>query len=348
MIQMRPLFTVAAIALASAALAQDRLAGMIDISERTAKKSEIIVAMRLAHLPVRWIDQHTVSYKDGDVWITLNAETGLKMKHDVKPGVVTPRTQRSDHPNGKRRRPARGRQYTEEFSPDASTRAFYEDGNLYVENADGSDRKAVTTDGDLSKRIKFGSASWVYGEELGQRDAMGWSPDGTMLWYYRFDESMVKDYFIAMSQTKVQTTLDTEAYPKAGTDNPECELYIYHVDGGGSQLIDIREGEFGEGVGHYVYRITWSPDRTELLFHRTNRWQNVMEFCAADPETGAVFSGSEADEEVDFTTVEITIIVRQRRHCAATRHQIWRRAVRRDDAGVGTLATRDDCLRVAS
>ena len=285
---MRPLFTVAAIALASAALAQDRLAGMIDISDRTAKKSEIQKAMKIVRLQVKWIDGSTVSYKEGDVWITVNANTGIKKTHEIEPDTPSTATERSDNPNSKRRRPARGRQYTEEFSPDASMRAFYEDGNLYVENADGTDRKAVTTEGDLSKRIKYGSASWVYGEELGQRDAMGWSPDGKMVWYYRFDESMVQDYFIAMAQTKIQTTLDTEAYPKAGTANPECEVFVYHLDSDERVRINVRDGEFSEDVGHYVYAITWSPDRTELLFHRTNRWQNTMEFCAANPETGAV------------------------------------------------------------
>src|SRR5206468_9131800 len=36
----------------------------------------------------------------------------------------------------------------------------------------------------------------------------------------------------------------------------------------------------------YVYHVSWSADGKALLFHRTNRRQNVLEFCAADPETG--------------------------------------------------------------
>jgi dipeptidyl-peptidase-4 len=38
--------------------------------------------------------------------------------------------------------------------------------------------------------------------------------------------------------------------------------------------------------GHYVYGISWSADGKELIFHRTNRRQNVLELCAADGETG--------------------------------------------------------------
>src|SRR5207248_436211 len=35
-----------------------------------------------------------------------------------------------------------------------------------------------------------------------------------------------------------------------------------------------------------VYRVAWSPEGRELLFHRTNRRQNVLELTAANPETG--------------------------------------------------------------
>ena len=36
----------------------------------------------------------------------------------------------------------------------------------------------MTTDGSEKDRIKYGTASWVYGEELAQTTAMWWSPDG--------------------------------------------------------------------------------------------------------------------------------------------------------------------------
>ena len=39
-------------------------------------------------------------------------------------------------------------------------------------------------------------------------------------------------------------------------------------------------------VGHYAYRVSWSPDGSELLMNRTNRRQNVMELTACSPATG--------------------------------------------------------------
>ena len=48
--------------------------------------------------------------------------------------------------------------------------------------------RAITSDGSVSGRVKYGSASWVYGEELRQTTAMWWSPDSRKIAYYRFDE----------------------------------------------------------------------------------------------------------------------------------------------------------------
>ena len=82
-------------------------------------------------------------------------------------------------------------------------------------------RAPITTDGSVAGRIKYGTASWVYGEELSQRTAMWWSPDGRKLAYYRFDEREVHDYYVVMNQTRLQAALDTEAFPTAGTPNPD-------------------------------------------------------------------------------------------------------------------------------
>jgi dipeptidyl-peptidase-4 len=118
---------------------------------------------------------------------------------------------------------------------------------------------------------------------------MWWSPDSTKIAYYRFDEQKVPDYFLQMDQTKIQSSVDTEAYPKAGAPNPVVDLFVYDVATKKSTRIDVRDGKPFDNlaVGHYVYHVSWSPDGSELLFNRTNRRQNVLEFAAANPATGA-------------------------------------------------------------
>ena len=74
---------------------------------------------------------------------------------------------------------ARGRQADCVVSPDRRLKAFYRDRNVWLANFDGSNERALTTDGSEKTRIKYGTASWVYGEELGQTTAIWWSPDST-------------------------------------------------------------------------------------------------------------------------------------------------------------------------
>ncbi len=182
----------------------------------------------------------------------------------------------------------RGRQYASTTSPDGTLKAFCRDRNLWVSDAKGLIEMAVTTDGSVKDRIKNATASWVYGEELYQTSAMWWSPDSKKVAFYRFDEAKVPDYFLQLDQTKLQSTMDIEAYPKAGAPNPVVELFVYDLASKKTTRIDVRDGKPFEDsvVGHYVYHVSWSPDGKELLFNRTNRRQNIMELTAADPSTG--------------------------------------------------------------
>jgi dipeptidyl-peptidase-4 len=193
---------------------------------------------------------------------------------------------------------ARGRQVDCAVSPDGKRKAFYRDRNFWVANFDGSNEKQITTDGSVEKRIKNGSGSWVYGEELGQTTAIWWSPDSTKVGYYRFDESPVKDFYLQMTQTSVQSTMDVEAYPKAGAPNPIADVFVYDVAKGTSTKIDVRDGRpftdipadgskfTNDIVGHYAYHVRWSPDGSELLLNRTNRRQNIMELAGCSPASG--------------------------------------------------------------
>jgi dipeptidyl-peptidase 4 len=203
-----------------------------------------------------------------------------------EPGEKSGRESRGRRPPAER--PDRGRQYTSAFSPDGRWKAFYRDRNLWLSETNSTNVLAVTTDGSDRTRVKYATANWVYGEELYQDTAMWWSTNSRKLAFYRFDESRVKDYYQTLDETKIQNRLDVEPYMKVGTTNPTVDILIYDLETKKTVRVDVRDGQpFDDTcVGHYIYGVSWAADGAELLFHRTNRRQNTMEFCAADPETG--------------------------------------------------------------
>lgn len=185
-------------------------------------------------------------------------------------------------------RPARGRQYDFANSPDGKWKAFTKNRNMYVSSPDGGNAIAITADGNDQTQIKYGTATWVYGEELRQNTAMWWSPDSKKIAFYKFEEKNVKKYYVLLNQLKLQDSLEVEAYPKVGADNLPVDLMVYDVDTKKLTQFDIRDGKpFKDGdLGTYIYGITWTPDGKELLYHSTNRKQDIMEYRAADPVTG--------------------------------------------------------------
>ncbi len=216
-------------------------------------------------------------------WKTVDLATGKINAVNTEPPASA--TVARSGRDGRERRPARGRQFTREESPDGAWTAVSENGNLFLEPKSGN-RVQVTTDG--TSDLKYGQASWVYGEELDQTTAMWWSPDAASVAFYRFDESQVKDFFILDGWTDVNTRVLSEAYPKPGAANPTASLLVHHIVSGKTVEIDALSEVSGAqpNTEYYLFNVRWTPDGSELLFSRTPRRQDVLEVLAANPTTG--------------------------------------------------------------
>ncbi len=263
--------------------AQDRLRTYPGYDQYQRMASQIQGSVRMGQADrITWVDATSVVYMT----------EGKRYRYDVNVGKATeippPPADSMRGGRGFGGGPERGRQFDQAFSPDSTLRSFYKDRNLWLSRKDGSDAVALTTEGSEKDRTKYGSASWVYGEELDQVTAMWWSPKGDKLAFYGFDEKPVPDYYLQLDQTKLYSKPDIEAYPKAGVNNPIVELFVYDVASKQRVRIDARDGKpfTNDVLGHYVYNVRWTPDGNEITFNRTNRRQNIMEFTACNPSTG--------------------------------------------------------------
>ncbi|MEZ0327083.1 MAG: DPP IV N-terminal domain-containing protein [Fimbriimonas sp.] len=273
---LRRVFPALLLAVVAGAHAQETLQEMPRYDRYEKLRREIAGSVKRGQINASWAeDSKNFTY----------AKDGKTYRYDVATGKVEETTAAAGTQGRGRNRgnPERGRQFSVAISADEKLKATSRDNNVYISDGDGKNEIAVTTEGSREKRLKFGVASWVYGEELGVREAMWWSPDGKTLAFYKFDETPVKDYFLALNQVDFQDTLDVEAYPKAGTPNPIVTLMVYDLASKRTSIIDTKFDK--PELGEYVYDVRWSPDGKELFFNRTNRKQNVMELCAADIAT---------------------------------------------------------------
>lgn len=156
------------------------------------------------------------------------------------------------------------------FSPDGKKVAFVENNNLFIRDLEAQKSVQITHDGQRNAIIN-GTTDWVYEEEFGFTDGFYWSPDGSHIAYYRFDESKVKEF-----QMTFYGDLYPEEYrykyPKAGEDNSLIEIHIYNVITGKSTKVDL-----GTETDIYVPRIRWSAQGNMLAVYRMNRLQNHLE-----------------------------------------------------------------------
>jgi dipeptidyl-peptidase 4 len=169
------------------------------------------------------------------------------------------------------------------LSPDAKYVAFSRDNDLYA--VDLSTGKEIRYTSDGSETILNGWASWVYYEEIlgraGRYRAFWWSPDGSFLAFYRFDDSPVPDFPIFRADG-AHGSLEHQRYPKAGDPNPEVRVGIVPAQGGmvtWAALDPKKDQYFGEP--------RWTPDGKALWVQWMNRGQDTLVLYSVNPATGA-------------------------------------------------------------
>jgi dipeptidyl-peptidase-4 len=173
---------------------------------------------------------------------------------------------------------AEGWQMFAKFSPDGRQVAFVRENDLYVADLTSGEEQRLTFDG--SETIINGTTDWVYEEELGLRDAFRWSPDGSKLAYWRFDQSPIRTYWL-VDAMPLYPELNGVRYPKAGEANSTVRVGAVELASGETTWFDI-----GSDEDVYIARMEWAASSDEVVIQRLNRHQSQLDLLLGDANSG--------------------------------------------------------------
>lgn len=165
------------------------------------------------------------------------------------------------------------------FSPDGNAIAYMAENNLFAFNFGQGSESTITTDGSWGNVIN-GGTDWVYEEEFAFDKAFDWSPDSRRIAFYRFDESKVREFQMAIYGELYPMEYKFK-YPKAGEANALVEIHLYDVASGKKVKADI-----GQEQDQYIPRITWTQNPERLAVMRMNRLQNQVDVLFVDAASG--------------------------------------------------------------
>lgn len=153
--------------------------------------------------------------------------------------------------------------------------AYTTENNLYIQDKNGVS-KAVSN--EQNKSVIYGQT--VHRNEFGISKGTYWSPNGNYLAFYRKDESMVTDYPLVNTNTRI-AELENTKYCMAGMKSEEVTLGIYDIKNGSIKYIKT-----GEPKEQYLTCVSWSPDEKTVFIAVLNREQNHMKLNQYNIETG--------------------------------------------------------------
>ena len=168
------------------------------------------------------------------------------------------------------------------FSPDGNSAAYVSKHNLYVEDLNTNTIKQLTTDG--TDRMINGTFDWVYEEEFDCRDGFRWSPDGKSIAYWKVDATAIRNFLLMDNTDSIYSFVKPVEYPKVGESPSPCYVYVVNIATGNSLKMDVP----GDPQQHYIPRMEWAANSTDLIIEQFNRKQNGIKIMYCNASTGAI------------------------------------------------------------
>ena len=168
-----------------------------------------------------------------------------------------------------------GKQRLASFSPDNRKIAYVRNNNIYYTYLVDTLEIPVTSNGKINELIN-GATDWVYEEEFSIHKGFFWSPDGSKIAYYVFDERDVKQFEMEIYDNLYPSQYKFK-YPKAGEDNSLIAVKVFDLDN-----LKTFDFDIGKNPDIYIPRIIWSKGNNELIVFKMNRLQNKLELLSGE------------------------------------------------------------------
>lgn len=166
------------------------------------------------------------------------------------------------------------------LSPDGTKAGYVSEHNIYIEDLASGEVKQLTADG--SKKLINGTFDWVYEEEFDCRDGFRWSPDSKSIAYWQIDAGKIKNYLMLNTTDSIYPYVVPVEYPVAGEDPSSCKIGVVDISSAKTTWLNIP----GDAIQHYIPRMEWADNSSEVIVEQLNRAQNQSRIYIANVARG--------------------------------------------------------------
>ena len=184
----------------------------------------------------------------------------------------------------------------EDYHTTRSRLAYTVGNNLYMQESDGTSVQ-ITHE---PEGIVCGQS--VHRNEFGISKGTFWNADGTLLAFYRMDESMVTSYPLVDITARVGQ-VNAIRYPMAGMTSHKVQVGIFNPANGKTIYLNT-----GDATDRYFTNISWAPDGKSLFLIELNRDQNHSKLCQYNAENGELIQVLYEEEHEKYVEPQHAIL----------------------------------------
>ncbi len=153
--------------------------------------------------------------------------------------------------------------------------------NIYLEDLESRSVKKLTSSNGTKKLIN-GTFDWVYEEEFGCRDGFIFNNDGSKIAFWQIDANQVRDFYMINNTDSIYSYTIPVEYPKVGEDLSPARIGVINLKNEKTTWMKVP----GEENKFYLPRMTWMPNRDDLMIQQLNRKQNHSKIYIANTDNG--------------------------------------------------------------